>query len=127
MRKSRTMWGTATLRTLAVLFGALALSAGALRAGPPPGPRQSSPIAISADDSLLVNVNPDANSLSVYSVQGDSLTKIQEIPVGRDPSSVALSPAGARAFVANSLDGTVSVVDLANVPGVLKTIGVGAE
>jgi YVTN family beta-propeller protein len=35
------------------------------------------------------------------------------IPVGRNPKGLALSPDGARLYVANRLDDTVSVIDTA--------------
>jgi YVTN family beta-propeller protein len=76
------------------------------------GPTQSSPIAVSDDDQFLVNVNPDANSISIFDVTVDPPEKLGEVKVGRDPSSVAIDPAGT-AYVANSLDGTVTPVELA--------------
>jgi YVTN family beta-propeller protein len=117
--------------------------------GPSVGPSQSSSIALSRDDRRLVNVNPDANSVSLFRVRVDDndadddddnrsdmtgsssadfwaqhsgpidrdrsrdrLVKIKEIAVGKDPSSVAIHPKRKLAFVSNSFDGTVSVVDL---------------
>src|SRR5262245_30604902 len=76
------------------------------------GPRQSSAVALTADDNTLVNVNPESNTVTVFSVSSDTPTKLAEIPVGRDPSSVAIAPGGERAYVTNALDGTLSVVRL---------------
>ena len=59
-----------------------------------------------------MNVNPDANSISVFDVSRTPPEKIREIPVGRDPQSLAVHPNGDRVYVANAYDGTVSVVDL---------------
>jgi DNA-binding beta-propeller fold protein YncE len=73
---------------------------------------QSSPIALSADDRLLVNVNPEANSITLFDVTSESPRKLAEIKVGREPSSVAINPDGTVAFVANALDGTITPVDL---------------
>jgi len=107
------------------------------------GPRQSGPIALTADDSTLVNVNPEANTISVFDSSSSTLVKLGEVKVGRDPESVAVQPNvdrhgddddededgqrdGALAYVANSFDGTVSVVSLKN-RKVKDVIKVGAE
>ncbi len=79
---------------------------------PAVGPRQSSPIALTADDRLLVNVNPEANTITIFDVSTGAPVKLDEIEVGRDPNSVAIHPDGTKAYVANSFDGTISVVDL---------------
>jgi YVTN family beta-propeller protein len=50
---------------------------------------------------------------------------VATIPVGRDPIDVAVNPKAARAYVANDLDGTLSVVDTAS-RTVLATPGLGA-
>ena len=89
-------------------------------------PTQSSPVAISADDKLLVNVNPDANSVTLYKVGAAGPAVLKEVKVGRDPSSVAISPNGNRVYVANALDGTVSVVNVARRKRI-ATFPVGAE
>ncbi len=94
------------------------------RPKPGPGSARSSPIALSCDGVILVNVNPDNNSISVFDTSYPTLFFVTEVPVGRDPRSVAI--ADARAFVANSQDGTVSVVDLISFTK-LHTIPVGAE
>src|SRR5262245_37968335 len=100
-----------------------------LRAAPPqgpPNPTQSSPIAIAHNGQFVVNVNPDANTITVVRPTPGQLHKIAEIAVGREPSSIAAHSDNNRVYVANALDGTVSKV---NVPGqqVQKTIRVGAE
>src|SRR5207253_10059853 len=46
--------------------------------------------------------------------------------VGRDPSSVAIHPDGTKAYVANSFDGTVSIVNLTSLT-VTGTFSVGTE
>jgi YVTN family beta-propeller protein len=111
------------------------------------GPRQSGPIALTADNSTLVNVNPEANTISVFDTSSSTLVKLGEVKVGRDPESVAVQSNvdhgdngdgdvddqdedgqsdGALAYVANSFDGTVSVVSLKN-RKVKDVIKVGAE
>jgi YVTN family beta-propeller protein len=85
-------------------------------------------IATSGNDLFLVNVNPSANSVTVFLAHPrlPAPVKYVEIGVGRDPSSVAIHPNNTTAYVANALDGTVSVVDL---PGkrVTATFAVGVE
>ena len=90
------------------------------------GPRQSSSIALTSDDRTLLNVNPEANTISVFDVSGTAIVKLDEIKVGHDPESVAVQPDGTLAYVANSFDGTVSVVNLKNLK-VKDVVTVGAE
>ncbi|PWT94311.1 MAG: hypothetical protein C5B55_02930 [Blastocatellia bacterium] len=125
MLKSSLRW----LPLLAVASTIYFLFTFSVTSAPPPtahGPRQSSPIALSGDDRTLLNVNPEANTVSVFDVSGSSLTKLTEIKVGRDPESVAVQSDGSFAYVANSLDGTVSVVNLKK-HKVKDTFKVGAE
>jgi DNA-binding beta-propeller fold protein YncE len=93
------------------------------------GPRQSSPVALTSDDNTLVNVNPESNTVSIFDVTSDQPNKLAEVTVGGDPSSVAISPDGDRAYVANALDGTISVVRLKSpdIYTVSATVGAGAE
>jgi YVTN family beta-propeller protein len=70
---------------------------------------QSSPIVESDDGKLLLNVNPDSNSVSVFTTTNKKVRKIAEIPVGKEPVSVALTSNRKRAFVANSRDNTVTI------------------
>ncbi|WP_164931743.1 beta-propeller fold lactonase family protein [Dyella sp. M7H15-1] len=68
----------------------------------------SSPIALSADDQFLWAVNPDLDTVTV--IRTDTRRVVAKIPVGKDPRSIALSPDGLHAYVANAADGTVSVI-----------------
>ncbi|HXU75537.1 MAG TPA: hypothetical protein VN794_03170, partial [Methylomirabilota bacterium] len=68
----------------------------------------SSPIAISRNDKLIWNVNPGDNSVSV--IRPDNNTRITKIAVGAEPQSIALTPDGQYAYVANAAAGTVSVI-----------------
>ncbi|HSO31645.1 MAG TPA: YncE family protein [Labilithrix sp.] len=129
-----------------------------------PGPSRGSGIAISADDSVVVAVNRDSGSVSIFKtefpedgtpakltkyaelnvgaepyqvvISGDSdaayvvlrkdqkLVKITglkgtpviagSVAVGSEPTGVALTPGGSRAWVANWVDGTLSGVDTAS-------------
>ena len=77
------------------------------------GPYSSQPLALSWDDSELAVVNPDANTVSIFQVAGDKNTKVAEVAVGKEPTGVAFSSDGTRLYVANRVDGTVSIVSQA--------------
>jgi YVTN family beta-propeller protein len=72
-----------------------------------------------ANNSFPVTVN---GGLSVIDTATNSVTSTVE--VGHGPSAIAVSPDGARVYVANEYDDTVSVIDTAT-SAVLKTIPVG--
>lgn len=90
---------------------------------------RSTTIALAEGGRKLVAVNLEAHSVTVFRVSGDSLQKLAEVPVGREPRCVAVSPRGDEAFVTNSGDGTVSVLSLRGHEGpeVVATISVGVE
>src|SRR4051795_8282860 len=75
------------------------------------GPTSSQPLALSADDSLLIVANPDNNSVTLFDVKNGN-AKLAEITVGREPNGVAMAPDGLHAYVANTVDGTVSVLTI---------------
>ncbi|HWW87486.1 MAG TPA: beta-propeller fold lactonase family protein [Vicinamibacterales bacterium] len=94
------------------------------------GPTSSQPLALSADDSLLAVANPDNNSVTFFNVAGGQSTRVQEVEVGQEPNGVALLPDGSKAYVSNTVSGTVSVIGInANGPDfkVIGTIRVGTE
>lgn len=68
---------------------------------------------------LLVTANYDSNTvtvinvgLDIYGNDGPTFGNIHTIPVGKGPVAVTILQDGSRAYVANQLDGTVSVVNL---------------
>jgi DNA-binding beta-propeller fold protein YncE len=77
---------------------------------------RSSSIALTRDDTLAVVVNRQKNSVSVIRVRTaagqDAAELLGEVPVGREPRFVALSPDDKRAYVTSASDGTMSVIDL---------------
>ncbi len=95
------------------------------------GPFSSQPLALSWDQTQLAVVNPDANTVTLFVVQGDQNTKVSEIPTGKEPTGVAFSSDGTRLFVANRVDGTVSVISQGSSQGYgtwsTTTIPVGTE
>src|SRR5689334_22945825 len=74
------------------------------------GPTSSQPLALSADGTLLLVANPDNNSVTLFDVNNDANKKLVEVPVGQEPNGVAILPNGTRAFVANTVSGTVTVL-----------------
>jgi len=94
-------------------------------------PTASSPIAISRNDRLIWAVNPSDDSVSV--IRPDNNTRITKIAVGDEPESIALTPDGQYAYVANAAGSSVSVLRI-NDPAwgtfsanVITSIEVGAE
>jgi len=76
------------------------------------GPLSSQPLALSADNTILVVANPDNNTVSIFRISQDQGEKISEILVQVEPNGVALTPDGTKAFVANTVSGTVSVIQV---------------
>ncbi len=132
-----------SLRNLAVTCGVTAVglwvaSTGALsqQAPPPvvnrfPGPTSSQPLALDGNGTLLAVANPDNNTVSFFDVTGDRNRRLRELQVGAEPNGVVLNPQGTRAYVANTVSGTVSVVNVnrasAQVARVAQEIRVGTE
>jgi YVTN family beta-propeller protein len=91
------------------------------------GSTKSSPIAVSADGQQVVAANSDTDSVSFFAVDDDGLlTKLIEVVTGAEPRSVATLPQKPWAYVANTVSGTVSVIDFESYT-TIATIAVGAE
>ncbi len=91
-----------------------------------PSPISSSPIVLNSADRFLWVCNPDNDSVTVVDVGSDLNRKVAEIVVGNEPQSVSLSADNSKAYVANAISGTVSVIATSSF-SVVKTIKVGAE
>jgi YVTN family beta-propeller protein len=90
-------------------------------------PSKSATVAISDDDQRVLMVNPEDNSVSLFTATDDTL--VTKIPVGKEPSSVVIAPDGKTAYVSNRADATVmkiTGIDTAS-PSVSGTVGVGSE
>ena len=104
---------------------------------PPPGaarfagPTSSQPLALTADNAYLVVANEDNNSVTFFEVRGDANRKIAEVAVQTEPSGVAFLPDGSKAYVANTVSGTVSVIPFNTANGTVGTpskhVPVGTE
>ena len=95
------------------------------------GPTASQPLALTADNAFLASVNPDNNTVSFFDLRSDRNRRLAEVPVQTEPNGVAFLPDGSKAYVANTVSGTVSVIRLNLKNGALslpyKHIPVGTE
>ncbi|HTF72680.1 MAG TPA: beta-propeller fold lactonase family protein [Edaphobacter sp.] len=76
------------------------------------GPTSSQPLALTADDAFLAVANPDNNSVTFFDLRSDRNRKLAEVPVQAEPNGVAILPDGSKAYVANTISGTVSMIKL---------------
>src|SRR5882724_11828763 len=76
------------------------------------GATSSQPLALTADDAFLAVVNPDNNSVSFFDLRLDRNRRLAEVPVQTEPNGVAMLPDGSKAYVANTVSGSVSVIKL---------------
>jgi len=74
-----------------------------------------------AEAGLLVVVNRAPGTVSLYRAEGAALTLVKNLPAGKAPREVCLSPDGRRAYVTNQGDTSVTAVDL-NAATVIATI-----
>ncbi|MBS2016083.1 MAG: YncE family protein [Deltaproteobacteria bacterium] len=99
-----------------------------------PGPSRGSAIAISPDDTIVVAVNRDSGSVSVFKTtypddgSPATLAKTAEVPVGGEPWQVVVAPDGDTAYVVLRKDQKlVKVAGLKGTPAVAGTAVVGSE
>ncbi len=118
-------------------FGLVALPLGLSSCPPsnPPPPEvkvlnrasKSSAVAVSNDDKIVVQVNTEDDSISIFSTATD--TRTAKLPVGNEPVAVVIAPDDKTAFVVNRADATVvkiTGIDT-NAPSVAATLNVGSE
>src|SRR5919197_2816040 len=120
-RRATSLWA-------AVVFSGLIV--GGLVIDSASAPSRSTTIALTSDETRLVVVNREANSVSIIQVKDNSgndvAVKLAEIGVGQEPRCVAVHPNDRVAYVTNGISGTVSVVDLVQRREV-RQIPVGTE
>jgi DNA-binding beta-propeller fold protein YncE len=76
------------------------------------GPTSFRTLALNADGSVLAAVNPDNNSIFLLHTRPGTNQCVAKVSVGVEPNSPALHLDGTRAYVANPVRGTVSVVKI---------------
>ena len=87
---------------------------------------KSSTIAISNDDRYVVMVNPDDDSISIFSTASD--TRTAKLRTGTEPSAVVIHPDSQTAFVANRADATVVKIEsIQGSPTLSSLVDVGSE
>jgi YVTN family beta-propeller protein len=95
------------------------------------GSTSSQPLALTADDAFLVVANPDNDSVTFFDVRDDRNRKLAEVPVQDEPNGVAFLPDGKKAYVANTVSGTITVINTNIANGVIQQptlhIPVGTE
>lgn len=95
------------------------------------GPTSSQPLALSGNGDFLAVANPDNDSVSFFDVRDDRDLLVATVSVQSEPNGVVFSPDGSRAYAANTVSGTVSVIDADVANGVVQSptthIPVGVE
>jgi YVTN family beta-propeller protein len=119
---------TLTFRSIATMVCLVSVGlAAALPASVYAASSRSTNIALTQNGQKLVAVNTDANSVTVFEVQGGggSLRQLAEISVGREPHCVAVR-GNNHAYVTIAQSGSVWVINL-NTFKVTEKIEVGTE
>ncbi len=91
---------------------------------PSSGGVSSSALAMTPDGLWLLAVNPDSASMTMLLAASPVVQS--EVRVGAAPQTVAVSPDGRLAYVANQGDGTISLIDLIK-KSVVQTISIGGR
>lgn len=74
----------------------------------------------------LFVASANGHRVSVVTTRPKPLEKVAVIPVGQNPTGIAITPAGDKAYVTNQNDNTVSVIDVHS-RSVIDTISVGGR
>jgi DNA-binding beta-propeller fold protein YncE/cytochrome c peroxidase len=89
-------------------------------------PSKSSAIAITGNDKLVVQVNPENDSISTFDAATNK--KLKELPVGDEPVAVVIHPDDDTAFVALRAEHKiVKVTGLGSTPTIADEVEVGSE
>src|SRR5690242_9631288 len=68
-------------------------------------------LALTADETWLVTANRSSNTVSLVDVKGGQV--VDEVPCGRRPAGLAITPDGRRVLVTASFSGDLSVLEIA--------------
>lgn len=74
------------------------------------GPTSSQPIALDAAGATLGVVSPDTDTVAFFGVAKNKKKRLGRLAVQDEPWGVAILPDGSKAYVANTVSGTVSVI-----------------
>src|ERR671915_2276035 len=112
---------TLTFRSTATMVCLISVGLAALPASVYAASTRSTNIALTQNGQKLVAVNTDANSVTVFQVQGGggSLRQLAEVSVGREPHCVAVN-GNNRAYVTITQSGSGGGVKLNKFKGVRK-------
>ena len=85
------------------------------------------PVAASGDGATLYVANIPDNRLEIFAVSEVGLVRTASVPVGMEPTAVAVAPDG-NVWVVNHMSDSVSIIDpTSSPPRVVKTLLVGDE
>jgi YVTN family beta-propeller protein len=84
------------------------------------GPTSSQPLALTANGAFLVAANPDNDSVTFFDVRSDRNRPLFTVPVQDEPWGVAFHPDGSKAYVANTVSGTVSILRASLANGIVR-------
>jgi DNA-binding beta-propeller fold protein YncE len=86
------------------------------------------PMAVSASGTELYAVNTPDNTLEILNVGAGGVSRKTSVPVGMEPTAVAVRPGTNEVWVVNHLSDSVSIVDVGSAPPrVVRTLLVGDE
>src|SRR5262245_42875258 len=89
--------------------------------------KKSGPIAVTDDGKTVIAANIDTGTVSFFAVDDDgTLAKLTEVRTGDEPRSVATLSNKPWVYVANTVSGTVSVLDVGDFT-TIATVRVGTE
>jgi YVTN family beta-propeller protein len=84
------------------------------------GPTSSQPLALTANGAFLLVANPDNDSVTFFDVRSDRNRRLFTVPVQDEPWGVAFHPDGSKAYVANGVSGTVSIMRASLQNGIVR-------
>lgn len=87
---------------------------------------QVRPLAKSLDGNKLFALNTPNSSLEIYNITATGLTLNATVPVGMEPTAIAVL-SNTIVWVVNHLSDSVSIIDISGTPKVIQTLLVGDE
>lgn len=81
-------------------------------------------IAVNSNASFVYTANMLSNTVSVIDVKNSNESQTRQIPVGKEPEGIALSPDGKFLWIGHRRDGLISIIDTAT-QSVTQTLTLG--